>query len=217
MIILSYQFKQIHGAKDIETGVLITLSDCNYIKEELNSDQFVGVIVNKEYFFTNRDIRLRKNIHTVKQDKVLKESTWFQRTKICPSPSCLIPVQPKILEEFENVLLNGVEDRCASLANPLLLVSDLALLVGHQWLSLEVIEEFITKINPIGNQCKVLSFIALKQLEKGGHLVEHYTYWKEKGLQNLRVIVNLGRNKLNEIYLCDKEKESKVMFIKIRR
>ena len=113
------------------------LSDCNYIQKELNKDQFAGVIVNEEYFFTNRDVGLCKN--TVKQmkDKVLKESARFQRSKSCRSPSSYIPVQTKILEEFENVLLNGVEGRCASLAGPLLLVSDLALLVGHEFLGVD--------------------------------------------------------------------------------
>ena len=86
--------------------------------------------------------------------------------------------------------------------NPRLLVSDLALLVGHEWLSLEVIVEFITKINGIGNQSKVLSFVALKELEKGGHLVERYTYSKENSIQNLCVIVNVGRNKLSVTYLA---------------
>ena len=67
----------------------------------------------------------------------------------------------KIIEEFENVLLNGIDGRCASLANSRLLVSEW---LGHEWLSLEVIEELITKINAIENQSKFLSFIALKKL-----------------------------------------------------
>ena len=45
-----------------------------------------------------------------------------------------------------------------------------------------MLEELITKINAIGNQSEVLSFIVLKELEKGGHLVEHYTYWRKKGI-----------------------------------
>ena len=159
--------------KGYEVGVLIPLSDCNYIQEELNSDQFVGVKI-----FTNLDIGLCKNIPMVKQvkDKVLKESAWFQRAKNCRSSSSLIPLETKILEEFENALLNGVDDRCLSLANPRLMVSDLSLLVRHEWYSLEVIEEFITKINAIRYQSKVLSFLALKELEKGCHLVERHTY-----------------------------------------
>ena len=55
----------------------------------------------------------------------------------------------------------------------------------------------LLEINP-----KVLSFVALKELEKGGHLVERCTYWKGNGIQNLCVIVNVGRNKLNETYLA---------------
>ena len=142
------------GEKDMGLmfyDVLIPLTDCSYIQEELNSDQFARVFVNKDYFFTNSDIGLCENIHTFKQvkDKILKESTCFQMAKNCRSSSSSISVQPKILEEFENYLLNGIDGRCASLASPRLLVSDLALIVGHQWLSLEVIEEFITKINVI--------------------------------------------------------------------
>ena len=79
--------------KRYEVGIFIPLSDCNYIQEELNNNQFAGLIVNKEYFFTNRDIAICENIHTVKQvkDKVLKESVSFQRAKNCLSPSSLIP------------------------------------------------------------------------------------------------------------------------------
>ena len=119
------------------------------------------VIVNKENFFSNSNVGLCKNINIVKQmkDKVLKESAWFQRAKNCRSTSSLIPVQTKILEESENVLLNGVDGRCVSHANSRLLVSDLALLVGHELLSLGLIEEFIRKINVTGNQSKVLSFM----------------------------------------------------------
>ena len=63
--------------KGYEVGVLKPISDCNYLQEELNSDQLAGVIVNKEYLFTDRGTGLCKNIHTVKQvkDNVLKEST----------------------------------------------------------------------------------------------------------------------------------------------
>ena len=69
--------------KRYEVGILIPLSDCNYIQEELNNDQFAGLIVNKEYFFTNRDIAICENIHTVKQvrDKVFKKSAWFKGQK----------------------------------------------------------------------------------------------------------------------------------------
>lgn len=66
------------------------------------------------------------------KDKVLKENTWFQSAKNCCSPpSSLIPLQEEIPVEFENVLLDGVDGTCASLANPPLVVSDLALLVNH--------------------------------------------------------------------------------------
>ena len=63
--------------------VLIPLTDCSYIQEELNSDQFAGVFISKDYFFTNSDIGLFENIHTFKQvkDKILKESTCFQMAK----------------------------------------------------------------------------------------------------------------------------------------
>lgn len=50
--------------------------------------------------------------------------------KTCPSRSSLIPVQAKILDEFENTSLSAVDGRCASLAYPRVLVPNLALLVG---------------------------------------------------------------------------------------
>ena len=126
----------------------------------------------------------------------------FKGQKKLPFTIILDPSANKILEELANVSLNGVVGRCASYAILRLLVSDLALLVDHKWLSLEVIEELITKINAIGNQSKVSSFIALKEPKIGGHLTGRYTYWKGKGIQNLCVIINVGRNKLSETYLA---------------
>ena len=49
--------------KRYEVGVLIPLDDCNYVLEEVHSDQFERVVVNKEYFFTNCDKRLCKTIN----------------------------------------------------------------------------------------------------------------------------------------------------------
>ena len=74
--------------------------------------------------------------------KVLKQSAWFQRAKKLSFTIILDSSANKILEELENGLLNSVDGSCASLAIPRLLVSHLVLLVGHEWLSLEVIEEF---------------------------------------------------------------------------
>ena len=115
---LSKQVKKIHGGTDLKL-VFSYLRDCNYIQEELNSNHFAGVVVNIEYFCTNSD-RIMQNIHTVKQvkGKVLKESTWFQRTKNCRSPLSLTSLQPKTQEESENFLFNGIDGRFESLANP---------------------------------------------------------------------------------------------------
>ena len=94
-------------------------------------------------------------------------------------------VNKNIGKEFENVLLNGVDGTCASLANPRLLEFDLALFVGHKLFSLEVIEVSITKTYLTINQFIVISFIALIELEKDGHLVERYTYSRLYRFKNI--------------------------------
>ena len=75
-----------------------------------------------------------------------------------------------------SVLLNGANDRY--LAN-LRLWLWLSSFTSSPMAFLDGDDESIRKINAIGNQSIVLLVIALKELKKGDHLVEHYTYWKE--------------------------------------
>ena len=49
-------------------------------------------------------------------------------------------------------------------SNPRQLISDLALLSGKNWLNLEVIEVFISIINQIRPECKIISAPALREI-----------------------------------------------------
>ena len=54
----------------------------------------------------------------------------------------------------------------AQKSNPRLLISELALLSGKKWLSLEVIEVFISMINKIRPECKIISAPALREYSR---------------------------------------------------
>ena len=132
----------------IERGVLLPLSDCNCSNIFLSSQHFAGIVVNKKFFFNSDDIDVCKNIHHIKevQSKLEKETAWFKRAKKARVPCSSLKMQKKYLDTFEEILSVG-KNACANRANPCLLISDLSLLAGQEWLSLEMMEEFIKKIN----------------------------------------------------------------------
>ena len=185
-------------------NILLPLSDCNCIIAKFESQKFAAVRVNKEHFFTIKDIELCKRVHDVKEirEKIQKERVWFERVRKCRVPYPSMQINQEKLTQFQNILLNGIDGVCANEENPRLLISDLALLVGNQWLSLEIMEEFIPKINSLRTQSMVISLVALKDLQNAGKLAEKVVFLRNSGIENLCVIANVGKNKLNETYFA---------------
>ena len=73
----------------------------------------------------------------------------FERKRICRIPSNLSRVPQITMTQFQIILLDGRSDVCADTKHPWLLISDLVFLVGNQWLSLEVMQFFVSLINGI--------------------------------------------------------------------
>ena len=102
-------------------------------------------------------------------------------------------MQKKYLDTFEEILSVGKNNACANRANPRLLISDLSLLAGQEWLSLEMMEEFINEIKVEIKNTTILSYISLKDIEKAGQLDEKVRDWKKRDVKSICFIANVGK------------------------
>ena len=73
----------------------------------------------------------------------------------------------------------------AQKSNPRLLISELALLSGKKWLSLEVIEVFISMINKIRPECKIISAPALREYSRN---YNNLILWRKSNLGKSKVL-----------------------------
>ena len=89
------------------------------------------------------------------QDKVNNELKWLQSQSLKPEGVAEVP--GNILPEFLLILLEGRDNACHKKSNSRQLISDVALLSGKNWLNLKVIEVFISVINKIRPECKIIS------------------------------------------------------------
>ena len=111
---------------------------------------------------TDAFIRMHELINL--QDKVNNELKWLQSQSLKPEGLAEIP--ENILPEFSLMLLDGREIACHKKGNPRQLTSDLALLSGKNWLNFEVIEVFISIINKIRPECKIISAPARREYSR---------------------------------------------------
>ena len=98
--------------------------------------------------------------------------------------------------------LDGRNDVRADRKHPRLLMSDPAFLVGNQWLSLEVMQFFISLINGIRKDTHISSLVELRDLGSGGKLEELKLGWKKYNVTSICVIANMGKDKLDETFLA---------------
>ena len=77
----------------------------------------------------------------------------------------------------------------AQKSNPRLLISELALLSGKKWLSLEVIEVFISMINKIRPECKIISAPALREYSRN---YNNLIRWRKLNFGKSKVLRHFG-------------------------
>ena len=88
--------------------------------------------------------------------------------------------------------MEGRENACHKKSNPQQLISDLALLSGKTWLNLEVIEVFISIINKIRPECKIISAPALQEYSRTyNNLIEKVKLWNKQGVKTFCFITNV--------------------------
>ena len=108
-------------------------------------------------------------------------------------------IPENILPEFSLISLEGRDKACHKKSNPRQLISELALFSGKNWLFLEVIEVFISIINKIRPECKIISAPALREYSSiYNNFIEKVKLWKEQGVKTFCFITNvrLGRSGL---------------------
>ena len=106
------------------------------------------------------------------------------------------------MTQFQSMLLDDRNDVCADRKHPRLLISDLAFLVGNQWLSLEMMQFFISPISGIQKDTHIASLVELMDLGSGGKLEESILGWKKNNVTPVSLIANVGKDKLNETFLA---------------
>ena len=106
------------------------------------------------------------------------------------------------MTQFQSMLLDDRNDVCTDRKHPRLLISDLAFLVGNQWLSLEVMQFFISPISGIQKDTHIASLVELMDLGSGGKLEESILGWKKNNVTPVSLIANVGKDKLDETFLA---------------
>ena len=81
-------------------------------------------------------------------------------------PEGVVEASENILPEFSLIILEGRDNTCHKKGNSQLLISNLTLLSGRNCLILEVTEDFISMINKIRPECKIISAPAQQEYSR---------------------------------------------------
>ena len=131
--------------KELDVPIVIKIDSVRYIKNmptqgiesgiasSLSCEQFVGIIVNKKYYFSKDDLIICKNTPKVKgtQEKTKVEDKWFQKVATdVRTPCSSLVISYTILNRFKNLIEQRRENVTVDRQlNPRFLYSNLYLLV----------------------------------------------------------------------------------------
>ena len=116
------------------------------------------------------------------QNKVNNRLNWLQSQSL--KPECVAEIPENILPESSLILLEGRDNACHKKVTYRLLISNLALSSGKKWLNLEVIEVFISMINKIRPECKIISALGLQEYSRNyNNLIEKVKIWKKQSVR----------------------------------
>ena len=142
------------------------------------------------------DIQARKRILEARdlQQQIKQERTWFSLSEI-HSPVDFPKVDTIILQSFQNLVNENCHQSCVTRAYPSLLTSDLTLLIGQNWINLQLIEIFSDFINnKSSNSINISSPTLITAIEHGDLLEKTEGYKKDKK-DCFIIIVNAGQNR----------------------
>ena len=81
-------------------------------------------------------------------------------------------------------------------------------MTGQEWLSLQVIEEFISSLNAEAKDTKTYSYTSLSEIAKTGKLNEEVLAWKNNEIEKVCVIANVGKDKRGTFFANNSKKGS---------
>ena len=130
----------------IQSEILLPSSTCT-VSSSLSCERFVGIIVNKKYYFSKADLIICKNIHKVKgiQENLKTEDKGFEGVATnVRTPCSSLVISDTNLQRSKNSIQQGRENFTVdNQLSPRFLYLGLCLLVGQHWLTFEVTETFV--------------------------------------------------------------------------
>ena len=189
-------------AKGFENDILPPLSDLNVMNVNMEDFKNVGVIFNGKYFFDRSDVVFSKRIHEMIsiKEEIKNDTDWFKQVKRglnCPK-GLSFPYESS-LDIFETILLDHqIEKKLNS--DERLLSSDARLLVGNNWLNLNIIQHFLNFINILCTNKICVALAELECWERSGELGEKIKTWTDSGVRKICVIANAGRKLGNTFF-----------------
>ena len=133
----------------VHHDTLVPLTDCELIEANLKKhhDRYNVARIGSE-LDDLEDIQACKRILETQdlQQQIKQERTWFSLSEI-HLPVDFPKVDTIILQSFQNLVNENCYQSCVTRAYPLLLKSDLTLLIGQNWINLQLIEIFSDFVN----------------------------------------------------------------------
>ena len=129
--------------KRVHHDTLVPLTDCELIEATFKKhrDRYNVARIGSE-LYDLEDIQACKRI----LEQIKQERTWFSLSEI-HLPVDFPKVDTIILQSFQNLVNENCYQSCVTRAYPLLLKSDLTLLIGQNWINLQLIEIFSDFVN----------------------------------------------------------------------
>ena len=123
-----------------------------------------------------------------------QERTWFSLSEI-HSPADFPKVDTIILQSFQNLANENCHQSRVTRVYPSLLTSDLILLIGQNWINLQLIETFSDFINNKSSNSINISLLTLITAIEQGDLLEKIEGHEKDKKDCFIIIVNAGQDR----------------------
>ena len=162
-------------------------------------------LFNGKFVFSHQDVICCKRLHQVKEikDEIKEDNIWLNQTKRTLNCPCDMKFNYlNSLEEYREILLRN---KCGKKLDPeeRLLTSDVRLLIGKNWLNINLLRHFIELLNKeVDSDAKVCLLNELECWNRSNQLGEKVNSWLESGIKKVCVLVNCGKKDEN-VFIAD--------------
>ena len=190
------RYLKVLNKERVHHDTLVPLTDCELIEATLKKhpDRYNVARIGSE-LYDLEGMQACKRILEARdlQQQIKQERTWFSLREIY-SPVDFAKADKIILQFFQNLVNENYHQSCVTLAYPSLLTSDLTLLIGQNWINLQLIEIFSDFINKSSNSINISLPALITAIEQGDLLEKIEGYRKDKK-DCFIIIVNVGQNR----------------------